>query len=252
MELTPLDLRNQTFRKKSFGGYDPEEVHAFLNQAAAEMEKQSRQRTELTERLKIAEERVGFYRQIEKTLQDSVLTMQKTVDESKHNAEREAELIVAEAKARAVREVEDTKKRATELRAEIEMLKQQRQNYFIRVRALIHSQEDLLQAMERDQTDLKAPEDLANEAMAFRNKRLEQASQRKTGAQPTVPATQTHPNTAAVSQQASHTQAQPSLVSSRNNIPPTQAIPAVKGPSAASQQTPADQWSSLLQPPPKK
>jgi len=189
MELTPLDLRNQTFAKKTFGGYDPEEVHAFMNQAATELEKQSRQRTELSERIKIAEERVNYYKLIEKTLQDSVLTMQKTVDEIKHNADREAELIIAEAKARAIREVEETKKRADELRSEIEVLKQQRTNYFIRIRALIRGQEELLQAMERDQTEHKSPEELAAEAMTFRNRRLEQAAvQRKTGAQATITA----------------------------------------------------------------
>lgn len=226
MELTPLDLRNQTFNKKTFGGYDPEEVHAFLNQAATELEKQSRQRTELSERLKIAEERVGYYKLIEKTLQDSVLTMQKTVDEIKHNADREAELIVAEAKARAVREVEETKKRADDLRSEIEVLKQQRTNYFIRVRALIRGQEELLQAMEREQADHRSPEDLAAEAMAFRNKRLESATQRKTGAQPTVPS----------APQAAPAPAAPTK---------TQAIPVVSANAAApSPAKPADPWNN--------
>ena len=223
MELTPLDLRNQTFAKKTFGGYDPEEVHAFLNQAAAELEKQSRNRTELTERLKIAEERVGFYKQLEKTLQDSVLTMQKTVDEIKHNADREAELIVAEAKARAIREVEETKKRADELRSEIEVLKQQRTNYFIRIRALIRGQEELLQAMEREQSEHKSPEELAAEAMGFRNKRIEQATLRKTGHVATVQATAAQPV-------VPPPQAQPA--------PQTQAIPVVQ---AAPQPQPAHQ-----------
>ena len=63
----------------------------------------------------------------------------------------EAEIIVAEAKARAVREVESTKKEAEELRMEIEQLKQLRTNYFIRCRALIKGQEELLSAMENDQ-----------------------------------------------------------------------------------------------------
>jgi len=278
MELTPLDLRNQTFAKKSFGGYDPQEVHAFLNQAAGELEKQSRQRTELTERLKIAEERVNYYKLIEKTLQDSVLTMQKTVDDIKHNADREAELIVAEAKARAIREVEETKKRADDLRSEIEVLKQQRTNYFIRIRALIRGQEELLQAMERDQTESRSPEDLASEAIVFRNKRLEAASQRKTGAIPAVQATQAQPVVASQPApqptvapqpvpvhatqsipvqhavpppQAPHMQApqaapvaQPQQVASRNHQPQTQAIPIVQSDVIAK---PAPTWNSLGQ-----
>ena len=151
MELTPLDIRNQTFHKKNFGGIDPEEVKAFLETAAGAVEQMSREKTDLTERLKVAEERVNYYRQIEKTIQDAVVTMQRTVDEVKATAEKEAEIIVAEAKARAVREVESTKKEAEELRAEIEQLKQLRTNYFIRCRALIRGQEELLTAMENDQ-----------------------------------------------------------------------------------------------------
>ena len=116
MELTPLDIRNQSFHKKNFNGIDAEEVKAFLETAANAFEQMSRDKTDLTERLKVAEERVNYYRQIEKTIQDAVVTMQKTVDEVKATAEKEAEIIVAEAKARAVREVESTKKEAEELR----------------------------------------------------------------------------------------------------------------------------------------
>lgn len=158
MELTPLDIRNQTFHKKSFGGIDPEEVKAFLETAANAFEQMSRERTDLTERLKVAEERVNYYRQIEKTIQDAVVTMQKTVDEVKSTAEKEAEIIIAEAKARAVREVESTKREAEDLRAEIEQLKQLRTNYFIRCRALIKGQQDLLTAMENDQREMEALE----------------------------------------------------------------------------------------------
>ena len=156
MELTPLDIRNQTFHKKNFGGVDGEEVKAFLETAAVAFEQMSRDRTDLTERLKIAEQRVNYYKQIEKTIQDAVVTMQKTVDEVKATAEKEAEIIIAEAKARATREVENTKREAENLRMEIEQLKQLRSNYFIRCRALIRGQEELLEAMETDQRELEA------------------------------------------------------------------------------------------------
>ena len=110
----------------------------------------SRTRTDLTERLKIAEERVNYYRQIEKTIQDAVVTMQKTSDEAKQAADKEASLIVAEARAKALGEVENIKQQAEALRKEIEELKKLRTNYLIRCRALVRSQEELLQAMEKD------------------------------------------------------------------------------------------------------
>ena len=53
--------------------------------------------------------------------------------------------------------METTKKQAEDLRAEIEQLKQLRNNYFIRCRALIRGQEELLTAMENDQNEMRAP-----------------------------------------------------------------------------------------------
>ena len=151
MELTPLDIRNQTFHSKRFGGFDPEEVKAFLETAAKAFEESGRVRTDLTERLKIAEERVNYYKQIEKTIQDAAITMQKTMDEIKRSSEKEGELIVAEAKTRAQHEIENTRREAEKLRAEIEELRQLRTNYFIRIRAMVKSQADLLSAMEKEQ-----------------------------------------------------------------------------------------------------
>ena len=58
---------------------------------------------------------------------------------------------MAEAKNRAQHEVENTKREAEDLRSEIEQLKQLRTNYFIRIRAMIKSQSDLLTAMEKEQ-----------------------------------------------------------------------------------------------------
>ena len=151
MELTPLDIRNQTFHSKRFGGFDPEEVKAFLETAAKAFEESGRVRTDLTERLKIAEERVNYYKQIEKTIQDAAITMQKTMDEIKRSSEKEGELIVAEAKTRAQHEIENTRREAEKLRAEIEELRPLRTNYFMRIRAMVKSQADLLSAMENEQ-----------------------------------------------------------------------------------------------------
>ena len=168
MELTPLDIRNQNFHKKNFGGIDPEEVKAFLETAANAFEQMSRDKTDLTERLKVAEERVNYYRQIEKTIQDAVVTMQRTINEVKASAEKEAEIIIAEAKARAMREVESIKRESENLRTEIEQLRQLRTNYFIRCRALIHSQDELLSAMENDQQkEFEAPATIQNDGIAL-------------------------------------------------------------------------------------
>ena len=156
MKITPLDLKNQTFSKKTLGGYDPEEVHAFLNQMAKELEDQNKINTESSEKLKIAHERINYYKLIEKTLQDSVVTMQKSIDETKANAEKEAELLIAEAKAQAIKETERIRKEADSLRDEIFSLKTQKKNLFIRMRNLIQSQKELLDALEQGEEEFES------------------------------------------------------------------------------------------------
>ena len=64
MELTPLDIRNQTFHKKNFGGIDAEEVKAFLETAAGAFEQMSREKTDLTERLNIIEKDINKLKKV--------------------------------------------------------------------------------------------------------------------------------------------------------------------------------------------
>jgi cell division initiation protein len=173
MQISPLDIRNQSFKKKTLGGYDPEEVNAFLQQVANQMEELLRLRTEINEKLKITEERVNYYKLMEKTLQDAVVTMQKTVDEKRRTAQKEAELIIAEAKAEAHREGERIRSQAESLSAEIETLHAQKRNYYIRIRSLIRSQEELLNAMEQEEGGSGA-ESLSGEALMFRKRKIQQ------------------------------------------------------------------------------
>ncbi len=156
MEITPLDIRNQNFKKKKLGGYDPEEVHSFLNQIAGDIEARNKEYNQFKEKLKIADDRIRHYTQIEATLQDSVITMQKNMDETRRNANKEAELIIGEAKARAEKDTSSIRKEADDLRGEISTLKTQRKHLFIRMHNVINSQRELLEALEQEDNFVEA------------------------------------------------------------------------------------------------
>ncbi len=153
MDLTPLDIRKQEFRKKSFGGFDGEEVMAFLNQVAAEFETKQREIIELKEKVKVLKEQVNHFKLIESTLQESAITMQKVIDEKKQEANKEAEFILAQARATALKETESIRRESEELRNEVLQLKSQRKNFFIRMKSVINAQRDLLGALEKDDRD---------------------------------------------------------------------------------------------------
>ena len=144
--ITPLDIRNHEFSTK-MRGYDPDEVKEVLDNIAKDFEEVTRQNTQLSERLKIAEERLNHYRLIEKTLQDAVITIQNTLEEKRKVAQQEAEAIIQEARQRANDELLSSRERTGELRAEIYTLENQKMQFFMRFRNLLRSQGQILEAM---------------------------------------------------------------------------------------------------------
>jgi cell division initiation protein len=147
LNITPLDIRKQEFRRK-MRGYDPEEVQGFLDRVAAALEEANATNATLEERMKEAEGRLGHYRLIEQNLQDAALTVQKSLDETKRLAEKEAELIVREAHSRAEKEAASLQDRIQHLQVDIATLEMQRTNFLVRLRAVVRSQSDLIEAME--------------------------------------------------------------------------------------------------------
>ncbi len=79
MNITPLDIRKQEFGRK-MRGYDPEEVHGFLERVASALEEANAAVATLEERMKEAEGRLGHYRLIEQNLQDAAVTVQKSLE----------------------------------------------------------------------------------------------------------------------------------------------------------------------------
>ncbi|MEK7394139.1 MAG: hypothetical protein RL173_208 [Fibrobacterota bacterium] len=147
MNITPLDIRKQEFRRK-MRGYDPEEVQGFLDRVASALEEANATNATLEERMKEAEGRLGHYRLIEQNLQDAALTVQKSLDETKRLAEKEAELIIREAHSRAEKEAASLQDRIQHLQVDIATLEMQRTNFLVRLRAVVRSQSDLIEAME--------------------------------------------------------------------------------------------------------
>jgi cell division initiation protein len=151
MELTPLDIRNQKFSTKKLGGLDSDEVQAFLNQVATSLELLLAERADLLKTINNDKKTVEDYRRIEKTLNDAVFTMQKVLEDTRTKANKEADLIIAEAKAKAEKEVDAIRARASDLRFEIDRLKQMKVGYFSKLRNLIRTQAELLDSLENEE-----------------------------------------------------------------------------------------------------
>ena len=89
MNITPLDIRKQAF-KRIFRGYDQEEVQAFLEMLAEEFERLNRENIELKEHHNTLQAEVDHYRSMEQTLQEMLKTAQQAAEEEQKKQARKA------------------------------------------------------------------------------------------------------------------------------------------------------------------
>ena len=108
--LSPLDIHNKEF-SKSFRGYSEDEVDEFLDLVVAEFERLIRTQEELQAELSGLESRIEHYRGLEETLKNAIVLAQKTADEIKEAALREADAI----KRQALLDAQRTRDEAQEM-----------------------------------------------------------------------------------------------------------------------------------------
>jgi DivIVA domain-containing protein len=100
--LTPLDVRSQEFTR-GFRGYDRNQVNEFKLAISDELERLLRDRAQYEERLRSAQEQLRGFRDRERAMNEALVAAQQLRVDSKAQAEREAELVLREAKAEAER-----------------------------------------------------------------------------------------------------------------------------------------------------
>jgi cell division initiation protein len=157
MKVSPLDIRKQSF-KKVLRGVDPEEVRMFLELVASEYEKVVQDNAMMAEKLSYQEERLDEYRQLEKSLRNSLVTAERITTESREASDREAERIIGDAQKRAERILEDSRERLQRLVQEVESLRNKKEVYVRRFRTMIESQLGVLQENEQQFDEIETLE----------------------------------------------------------------------------------------------
>jgi len=142
--LTPLDIENKKFSKK-LNGYNVDEVDDFLDQVTLEYEKLYKENNEYKEKLEQSEKDLEHYRNVEKTLQNTLVLAQTTADDIKNMAQKQAEQIIRDAQSEARRAVDDLNKQEYEVTRKIEEMKKQFEVYKAKMEALLISQLEMLQ-----------------------------------------------------------------------------------------------------------
>ncbi|HOV78467.1 MAG TPA: DivIVA domain-containing protein [Bacillota bacterium] len=178
--LTPLDIQRKEFRK-AFRGYSEEDVDSFLDRVIQDYENLLRENHELKEKLALADQQMGRYREIEEVLKNTMIIAQKNADELRQNTEREirvlmdqarieAEQLSREAEQEATAVLQEAKRRSDEMISSAEArVKQMMEEYHriqrdaqifrMRFRSFIEAQIKLLDAEEEDMPVLPGEEE---------------------------------------------------------------------------------------------
>jgi len=117
MTLTPQDVKAQVFREK-FKGYDQDEVDAFLERVRDQLGALARERDELFERVRTLESETAESVEDQGLLKRTLLTAQRSADETVARATAEAESTTEEADRRAAETVQDAERQSAELVAD--------------------------------------------------------------------------------------------------------------------------------------
>ncbi|HSU92829.1 MAG TPA: DivIVA domain-containing protein [Gemmatimonadaceae bacterium] len=162
--LTPLDIRRYDFGAKSFRGYDEKKVEDFRNQVAEELERLTRLNQELDSKARGFHEQLRAFRDRDKALNEALVTAQQLRSEIREQAEREAQLILREARAEGERQLDAIRNDTRQLEADIVGLEKSRRAFIGQLRQIAERQLAELAAAEGASRGLPAPPPAAPKA----------------------------------------------------------------------------------------
>ena len=147
MTISPLDVRNQIFKKK-MRGYDIDEVKMFLDAVADCMEELLKDKETLEKENTVLKQKAETFSGIESTLRDTMVTAQRISDEARVNAQKEAENIKKQAEIDAKHQVAEAMKEVEKLARSREDARSQTIAFVAKLRSLLEAQLSFLGSVE--------------------------------------------------------------------------------------------------------
>lgn len=145
--LTPLDIRRYDFGS-ALRGYDKARVDEFREQVANEVEYLLKQCQDLENKAKGFHEQLRAFRERDKALNEALVSAQQLRGEIREQADREAQLILREARAEGDKLVEQSRGEIRRLEADLESLVRQRRAFLTQMRTAVERQLAEIQAAE--------------------------------------------------------------------------------------------------------
>ncbi|EMS71821.1 DivIVA domain-containing protein [Ruminiclostridium cellobioparum] len=154
MNYTPNDLDNIKF-KKNFMGYKEDQVNEVLDSIIQDYELYIKENIELKDRISVLNEGIQHYKNIEESLQNTLIVAQQTGEEIKKNSYSKAENIIKEAELKAQKIINDANQEVIRIRFEYEEMKKRLHLFKTKSETLLLSQLELLKQVFSTDDDLE-------------------------------------------------------------------------------------------------
>ena len=148
--ITPLDIENKKFSKQMMNGYNVNEVDDFLDELTLEYGKLYEENAELKSEKEELDNDMGNYKNLESTLQSTLVIAQRTADEIQEVAKKQAEQLIKDAEIEAKAKTEELNAQILVKTKELEDLKKQFDVYKAKMESLLISQLELLKGLNED------------------------------------------------------------------------------------------------------
>ena len=148
--LTPLDIENKKFSKQVMNGYKVEEVDDFLDEIGVEFAKKQKEVLEFQKKIEELNASLEHYKNIEATLQNTLLMAQSTAEEVKNVAKQKADQIVTDAKMNAQKDVDNLDMQVITKKKELDDLQKQFDIYKAKMESLLISQLELIKEINKE------------------------------------------------------------------------------------------------------
>jgi cell division initiation protein len=143
LAIRPADIRRKEF-KGGFRGYDANQVDDFLDSIADEFERLFSENRRLTEEVVSLRERLGQFEELEDSIRTALVHAEQVSQDLRQNANKEAELIIREAKERAHRILADSSGRVERVQESYEVLRKAKQDFANDFRRLLKGYLDVM------------------------------------------------------------------------------------------------------------
>lgn len=148
--ITPLDIENKRFAKQMVNGYSVEEVDDFLDELTVDYSKNYKEVSELRTKVEELNSSLVHYKNIESTLQNTLVMAQTTAEEVKNVAKQKADQIIDEAKVNAQKKVDELNNEILLKQKELDDVKKQFDIYKAKMESLLISQLELLKDVNKE------------------------------------------------------------------------------------------------------